>query len=543
MSLTAPTRSYVAPAGVDAAALVAALAERLDVAADQPTTGEATVLDTADRRLRDAGLELRLGTGRSAGRLTLRDHPGAPPLAAEVPPEATRFLAPDLPAGPLRDRLAPVIEERALLPLVRLRVELRPLRVLDDEGKTVVRVAVATSTALGLPPSVPDTPPLAAMGPLDEPEPSDGPVDLRPELDVAGVLGYPKPLTRLTTLLADDLALSESNAGLADEAVAALGGDPRGLRSKVEVHLHPAERADEAAVTVLTELAGMVEANLPGALADLDTEFVHDLRVAVRRSRSVLREMKATFPPEPLARHREGLKWIQTVTGDVRDLDVQLLDWDGLAERVAPDRRAAMAPVRTLLAERRAAALTQLRRDLGSDRFNDVWVGYRLFLAGDLGPEDDRPAAATPIGKVAGRRIRKVYDRMLAMGGAIDDASPPEALHELRKRGKELRYLLELFGVLWPADVVKPMVKTLKRLQDVLGLHQDRAVQIAHLGSLAPDLAVVPDGPDALLSLGALIDRLAAEQHEARADFAERFAAFAAKDQQRLVHRTFRMPA
>ena len=64
---------------------------------------------------------------------------------------------------------------------------------------------------------------------------------------------------------------------------------------------------------------------------------------------------------------------------------------------------------------------------------------------------------------------------MVAMGGAIDDDSPADDLHELRKRGKELRYLLELFGGLWPTDVVKPMVKTLKGLQDVLGTHQDRA--------------------------------------------------------------------
>ena len=63
------------------------------------------------------------------------------------------------------------------------------------------------------------------------------------------------------------------------------------------------------------------------------------------------------------------------------------------------------------------------------------------------------------------------------MGAAIDDASPPEALHDLRKKGKELRYLLEFFAGLYPAEVVKPMVKTLKALQDTLGRFQDREVQ------------------------------------------------------------------
>ena len=90
---------------------------------------------------------------------------------------------------------------------------------------------------------------------------------------------------------------------------------------------------------------------------------------------------------------------------------------------------------------------------------------------------EDRPRAALPIEAVAADRIRKVYRRMVRDGDRIDDDSPDEDLHELRKRGKELRYLLELFGSLFPDDVVKPTVKALKDLQDVLGHFQDRSVQ------------------------------------------------------------------
>jgi CHAD domain-containing protein len=128
---------------------------------------------------------------------------------------------------------------------------------------------------------------------------------------------------------------------------------------------------------------------------------------------------------------------------------------------------------------------------------------------------------------------------MVAQGSAIDDTSPAEDLHELRKRGKELRYLLEFFGPLWPDDVVKPLVKSLKGLQDVLGTHQDREVQADHLRELADELASEVGGPEALLVLGVLVDRLDAEQHAARAGFAERFAAFASGDQRTLVARTF----
>jgi len=145
-----------------------------------------------------------------------------------------------------------------------------------------------------------------------------------------------------------------------------------------------------------------------------------------------------------------------------------------------------------------------------------------------------------PIAEVAGRRIRTVYGRMVTDGRVIDEDSPAEQLHDLRKRGKELRYLLELFGGLWPASVVKPMVKSLKGLQDVLGTHQDREVQADSLRSLADDLAGMPGGPDALLALGVLVDLLGGEQRSARAGFAERFAAFAAPGQRKLVKATFR---
>jgi CHAD domain-containing protein len=196
-------------------------------------------------------------------------------------------------------------------------------------------------------------------------------------------------------------------------------------------------------------------------------------------------------------------------------------------------------PVRTLLARHRAAALRALKRELRGPAYRDAWASYRAFLDGKLGPAADRPDAKRPIAEVAGRRIRKVHARMVDKGAAIDDTSPADDLHELRKRGKELRYLLEFFGPLWPDDVVKPLVKSLKGLQDVLGTHQDREVQAGHMRELADELAGQVGGPEALLVLGVLVDQLEAEQRAARGHLAERFAAFASKRQRNLVRRTF----
>jgi CHAD domain-containing protein len=523
MPLDVSTVSYALPEGVDPPALLAYLDKRFPVISEPGGSRTYTVLDTADRRLRAAGVDLDLETGRGGPRLVLRESGGRPPLVAEVRrPRRNRYLLRDVPAGPLRERLGPIVGVRALLPLANVKVGAQLVRVLNADDKTVARVSLAS--------------PIALVGDGDA-----GTVPLTPRVDVSGVLGYPKPLGRVTATVrrGPKGGLVDAPVSLADEAIAAVGGDPEGIRTKVRVDLRRGQRTDRAAVAVLGDLAGMVEANLPGTLADLDTEFLHDLRVAVRRSRSVLRELKGAFPPQPLATQRDALRWVQAVTGPTRDLDVQLLDWDHLVSAIPVERHAALAPVRALLVRHRAAAFRALRRELRGPTYRHGWDDYRAFLAGDLGPTGERPDASKPIVDVAGRRIRKVYGRMLAMGAAIDASSPATDLHELRKRGKELRYLLELFGGLWPRSVVKPMVRSLKGLQDVLGVHQDREVQASYLRGLAGELAKTTGGPAALLALGVLVDRLDAEQHEARDTFAERFAAFAAADQQELVGEVF----
>jgi CHAD domain-containing protein len=137
-------------------------------------------------------------------------------------------------------------------------------------------------------------------------------------------------------------------------------------------------------------------------------------------------------------------------------------------------------------------------------------------------------------------RIARVHRRMLRDGRRIDDSTHAEALHELRKKGKELRYLLELFDAsLFPMEIVKPMIKSLKALQDVLGRHQDRAVQIATLRELSNEVSALPGGSAALMAMGVLIERLDEDQRAARSELADVFGAFSSKEQRRVVKETF----
>jgi CHAD domain-containing protein len=246
--------------------------------------------------------------------------------------------------------------------------------------------------------------------------------------------------------------------------------------------------------------------------------------------------------PRDRAHLRQELKWAQALTGPVRDLDVQLLEWPQLVAGLELERSVELEPLRALLDRRRARERAKLGRGLRSARFAAVLHEWRELAAAEPVPEGDpeRANAAAPIAAVAGERIAKVLRRMLRDGARIDAASPPEALHDLRKRGKELRYLLELFGSVFPDKAVEPLVSALKDLQKVLGRFQDRAVQVETLRALRDDLAVAPEGPAALLALGPVLDALRADQGAARDEFAERFAGFEATAARKRVAKAFR---
>lgn len=480
--MAAPSE-FVFPGQHDVGAAVQRLQDALGAHPGPAGSLDRVLLDTFDGRLRKAG------------------------LAAERP---ARGAAPAPAADVLR-----AAGERALLPVARVRSATRELAVLDAEGKTTVRLT------LERPEVVTDEGRAIAL-------------DVR--LRARGVRGYDAELAQALAALEGAGDVAAPRRSLFDEASRAMGRRPAGTSTKVKVALEPGMRSDAAASALLHRLADVAVVTLPGTLDDLDPEFLHDFRVAVRRTRSVLRELKPVFDPERLEEVRAELKWLQAVTGPVRDLDVQLLDWEELVAGLDAERREELEALHAMLAADRARELRGLRRALRGTRCSGALAGWRA-LAADPG---DGQEAGTPIEALAARRIGAVHRHMVRDGRAIGEDSPPQALHDLRKRGKELRYLLELFGALFPGEVVDPLVATLKDLQDVLGRFQDRAVQAGLLEAAGRRLVEQDPGHTrAVMALGLLAEGLQADQRAARAEFGERFAAFAAKDQRRLVKATF----
>jgi CHAD domain-containing protein len=466
----------------------------------RPRTLRRLWLDTFDWRLYRSGLTLEQVSSRGSAELTLTGRDGSA-LAAEHAGRVRWPLRLDaLPAGPLRDQLAPVVGVRALLPVARATSAVARRRVLNTDDKTVARLSVDRMSV---------SYPAAAA--------------LPPRLTVMPLRGYESQALRVTDLLAAAPGITDGARPTLEAALTAAGQKPGEYPGKAEVRLTGRMPAATALATVLTALLDTVEANVNGAIRDIDTEFLHDLRIAVRRTRSALKLAGDVLPADLVDCYRTEFRWLGDATTPTRDLDVYLLSLPEMTADLIAGTAEELEPFHAHLARSRAAAQRELARALRSGRFNRLAREWRCAL--ETAPAGaERPSAA----RLAASRIARAHRRVLRDGGAITATSPPELLHDLRKRCKELRYLLEFFGSLYDPAARWQAARELKGLQDCLGEFQDMQVQRDELRAFATQMMDERSAPAAtLLAMGEIAGRLAARQRRARAEFAGRFRDFA----------------
>jgi CHAD domain-containing protein len=486
-----------------------ALAPRFSVVPGRrPRTVRRTWLDTFDWRLYRAGLTLQYITGRGPGELVLTGAAGERITAAA---NGTRWpaRADDLPGGPLRDRLAGLTWIRALLPTAKAASSVAEFRLCNTDDKTVAWLTVDHMLAAQ---------PTAA--------------DLPARLSVTAVRGYQPQADRIARCLAIEPGVMLDGQPPLDAVLATAGLAPGEYSGKVEVALTPAMPARMALAAVLLQLLDTLEANVGGTVRDIDTEFLHDLRVSVRRTRTALKLGGDLLPGDLAAQYRPSFKWLGDLTTPTRDLDVQLLTFDKGAAALTSASPADLAPFHDYLLERRTLEQRRLARALRSARFAALTSSWRGALT-SLAPPRRGPTAA----RAAAAIIRRADRRILTLGGAITDDSPAESLHNLRKRCKELRYALEFFASLHHPAAHREAVRELKGLQDCLGTFQDCQVQQHEIRVIAADMMAARDVPaTALLAMGDLSAQIGRRERRARREFAGRFAEFASRPAQARFH-------
>ena len=134
--------------------------------------------------------------------------------------------------------------------------------------------------------------------------------------------------------------------------------------------------------------------------------------------------------------------------------------------------------------------------------------------------------SAKPIREVAAERILKRFRRIRKASKGITKETPDAVIHSVRIDCKKMRYLLECFGHLFPAESVDPLARQLAKLQNVLGRFNDTSLQQKYL--LQQAVGHLESGETRLaLSLGGLIGTLHDEHSALRNKVSARLHRFA----------------
>lgn len=240
-------------------------------------------------------------------------------------------------------------------------------------------------------------------------------------------------------------------------------------------HRHTAVIPGDLPATLLHLLEWMRSLEA-GVRTGLDDEFLHQYRVAIRRSRA-LAEAVLDVTPEPQLQQLVGhLRQYARATGRLRDLHVflqQLPDLRGLSPQLAPVLRDWLRAE----ADREHRQLVSQFDDRHYQQHMhawDDWLHSRRFrkLAQQLDAHRIREAVM--------HRIRGFNRRTVE----LLHSSPDEDIHRLRKQLKRIRYLMELDAGHWQSDL-----RDIRTRQQLYGAFQDRHVQLALLDEFAAGAA------------------------------------------------------
>lgn len=322
----------------------------------------------------------------------------------------------------------------------------------------------------------------------------------------------------------------------------ALKGAPRlplNYSPKYSVPLNQGIQSCEAVRRIHGALLITIQQNIQGVLDDIDPEFLHDMRVAIRRTRSALSMIKGGLSEGLSDFLTTELRYLGQLTGPVRDLDVYLLKEEQYRGLLPPTLREGLNPFFKTLAQRRSTEQRRLVSALRSPRFQKILSDWRQQLSNDT-TTDHGGNGGTPVTDLAGKIIHKRLRRILRDGRKIHAESQDLELHQLRIQCKKLRYSLEFFASLYDAKHMKRFIRQLKMLQNNLGEFNDLSVQ---QGMLTTYLAAMePTSKKDLLlaaALGGLISELDRQHQQLRNHFEETFYHFYSPDNMALYHKIF----
>ena len=414
----------------------------------------------------------------------------------------------DLPAETnLQKILMPILQMRALSQIFLVNVTIKNIRILNKSRKTIARVVSETcnlknKTVFSL-------------------------------IKVLPLRGYENQAGKLRHWI-EDHEIADSNKNLFEILCETTGTTPGSYTSKMNIELHTELSVTEAVKMIHKRLLSVMQQNEDGIINDVDTEFLHDYRVTVRRIRSLYGQAKNVLPQELVKRAKKDYSSLGKLTNRMRDIDVYLLNINKYLDYMPGDLVEYIKPFFENLERERVREHRKLVNNFKSQSYKTLIKYWDSFLYQEDGSDDSKKH----IMDFAREKIISRFEAVLSLGYKIIPGSPDVLVHKLRIECKKLRYLLEFYSSLFPSGLIPSLIRQLKILQDYLGEFNDYSIQQATLHEYINTLPLNSEkNKRTITALGFLIGKLSERQMEVRKDFAKTFKKFAGPETTKIFNR------
>ena len=468
MTRRGPAEEIELKLAMDGAALArlpqSALLHSLQTEAGRAKKLASTYYDTADLRLKQAGMALRVrhdGTGYvqtlKAPRL---DHNGQPRSDGGLQHLREFEAALEAPEPDLARIDDPAIQ--AFFSEARIGRDLEPIFTTDIDRQVLPLELADSRVELAI-----DRGRIAANG-------SELPV-CEAELELQR--GESGKLYELAMMLHREVPFRIERASKAARGYSLYSGTRPVPQKARKPALEPGMTVAEAFERQARACVWQMRANEEPVIDGTDPEGVHQMRVAIRRMRALVSAFSAAVDGDVASYLKTELRWMQRQLGPARDLDVFRADTFGpLRERLpSAESLARLAETTETL---RAEAYDDARAAVHDPRYTALLLRLELWLdtgawQKTVGPDETDPAAqpVTPFAQAILDRRAKKFKKL----GKKYDRLGESDLHELRIRGKKLRYAGEFFSGLFKKKDTKAYLDALEEIQDRLGALNDAA--------------------------------------------------------------------
>lgn len=174
---------------------------------------------------------------------------------------------------------------------------------------------------------------------------------------------------------------------------------------------------------ILWQLQNAISSNEAGVIKGTSDESLHDFRVALRQTRTMLRQVRGVLPDSTVNNYHRRFTWLASVTSASRDIEVLLDKFDELVGAIPENLQPTLDPLREQLEKRKNIEQKRLTKSLISPRYQKLKQEWRLFLSSSDAENDVTPKGTQPIKQVIDKRVWKLYRRVIKEGKAIKPRS------------------------------------------------------------------------------------------------------------------------